>query len=515
MLNNSNETSGSRPLLESKEQSQLQSTHLAQAGQSHWWHRLLRETRTRILLVYALLMAGVTALSVPLFITLFLNNVNQRVREDLHEEMENFRISYQEWQNSPTYDGNLKNFANQVLGNIEPEDDNSLIFYIDGVYYSSNPQELPSELSRGSEAEIHWLRLTNLSEGWLKVDNPQIDSIIYLAQPLELNGTRRGIFVAAHTTGGERQEALGGITIFIPIIIGVFAISSVLAWLTIGKLLKPVHDLAATARSISESDLSQRLAVQGSGELADLANTFNNMMNRLQEAFMSQRNFINDAGHELRTPITIIQGHLDLLDEVPVEMTETLDLVQDELDRMGRLVNDMILLAKAEHQDFLQLETIEIQPFLEDLLLKAQMLADRNWQLKQQGKGIVVADRQRLTGALLNLLNNAAQHTQLGDLIELGAAMLPRQVRFWVRDTGEGIALSDQARIFERFARATNSRRRSDGSGLGLAIVQAIAEGHGGQVELTSQPGCGSTFTLILPLDPPKEQRSHDAYSDC
>ena len=229
---------------------------------------------------------------------------------------------------------------------------------------------------------------------------------------------------------------------------------------------------------------------------------------------MSQRNFVNDAGHELRTPITIIQGHLELLDDVPPEMTETLDIVQDELDRMARLVNDMILLAKSERPDFLQLETVEIAPFGEELLQKAQTLADRNWQLKQQGQGVIVADRQRLTGALLNLLNNAAQHTQPQDLIELGATVQKQQVRFWVRDTGEGIALSDQSRIFERFARASNSRRRSDGSGLGLAIVQAIAEAHGGQVQLASKPGYGSTFTLLLPLDSPKEQSTHDAYFD-
>ncbi len=507
MSNSSSAPSSQAPVVQSGSLEQM-------ATSGFWWQRLFKETRTRILLIYALLMAGVTILSVPLFMALFLQNVNARVREDLHEEMQNFQLAYQGWQASSTYNGDLKKFADQVLGNIEPEDDNSLIFYIDGIYYNSNPQALPLELSQGSKAEAHWLKLTKLSEGWLNVENPQIHSIIYLAQPLEVNGVKRGVFVAAHTTGGERQEALNGISIFIPIIVGVFLISSSLAWLTIGRLLKPVQDLATTARSVSESDLSQRLLVSGSGELADLAKIFNNMMNRLQEAFMSQRNFINDAGHELRTPITIIQGHLELLDDVPAEMTETLDLVQDELDRMARLVNDMILLAKSERPDFLQLETVEIRPFLEDLLLKAQTLADRNWQLKLQGQGVIVADRQRLTGALLNLLNNAAQHTQPNDLIELGAAVQQQQVQFWVRDRGEGISLSDQARIFERFARATNSRRRSEGSGLGLAIVQAIAEAHGGQVSLNSQPGKGSTFTLVLPLDPPKERLSNDAYPD-
>lgn len=483
-------------------------------GQQNWWHNLLKETRTRILLIYMVTMAGVVAIAIPLFIVLFLQNVNQRVRSDLYAEMKNFQKAYEEWQTSPDFDGNIKDFATQVLSVIEPEDDNSLIFYIDGKYYKSAPRVLPPLLGQGSAAEAYWLQLTQIKEGRLTTHNPELGEIIYLAQPLEVDGKSRGVFVVAHTTAGELQEALAGILIFVPIITGVFLIGSGLAWSVTGKLLQPVRELASTARSISESNLNQRLNVSGSGELAELAATFNTMMNRLQWAFTSQRNFINDAGHELRTPLTIIQGHLELLDDVPLEIGETIDIVRDELDRMKRLVNDMILLAKSERPDFLQLETIEIMPFVEDLFYKAQALTDRNWQLKQEGQGVIVADRQRLTGALLNLLNNAVQHTQPQDLIELGTAVINQQVRFWVRDTGEGIPLADQAQIFQRFARVTNSHRRSEGSGLGLAIVQAVVEAHSGQVELISNLGLGSTFTLVLPLDSPRERFAHDTYSD-
>lgn len=126
----------------------------------------------------------------------------------------------------------------------------------------------------------------------------------------------------------------------------------------------------------------------------------------------------------------------------------------------------------------------------------------------------MVGDSQRLTGAMLNWVQNAVRRTQPGDLIEMGTIMNRKNVRFWVRDTGSGIALIDQARIFERFARAGNSHRHSEGTGLGLNIVQAIAEAHGGRVKLTSQRGNGSTFTLILPLEPPRERLLHDANSD-
>jgi signal transduction histidine kinase len=337
-----------------------------------------------------------------------------------------------------------------------------------------------------------------------RTDDPAIGKILYVVQPLRVNGETRGQFVVAHLAAGERQEALVGVWVFAKVVAGLLVLALVLAWLGTGWLLQPVKQLASTTRSITEADLSGRIEVVGSGELAALATTFNAMMDRIQQAFGSQRDFINDAGHELRTPITIIQGHLELMGDDPDEQAETLNIVMDELDRMGRLVNDLILLVKADRPDFLQLETLDVAVFLEELFAKAQTLADRCWQLRIETQGRLVADRQRLTGALLNLLNNAAQHTQVGDLIELGCQSRPSgQIVFWVKDQGEGIPEADQTRIFERFARARHSYRRSDGSGLGLAIVRAVAEAHGGKIRVVSQVGVGSTFTLTLPIDPP------------
>ena len=274
-----------------------------------------------------------------------------------------------------------------------------------------------------------------------------------------------------------------------------------LAWIVTGRLLQPVKELAKTARVINETDLESRIEVVGTGELADLTITFNAMMDRLQGAFTTQRNFINDAGHELRTPITIMQGHLELMGDDPIEQAETVALVLDELDRMGRLVNDLILIVKSEHPDFLQLETLNVSDFCVDLFAKAQTLADRDWQLQVDTRAKIVADPQRLTGALLNLLHNAAQHTQVNDCIELGCRNRNAQVEFWVKDTGEGIPVAEQVRIFDRFARVQHTQRRSDGSGLGLAIVRAIVEAHGGRIGLSSQLGTGSVFTLTLPID--------------
>lgn len=145
---------------------------------------------------------------------------------------------------------------------------------------------------------------------------------------------------------------------------------------------------------------------------------------------------------------------------------------------------------------------MELGSLTEELYAKAKALAFRDWHLEAKALGRIVADRQRVTQAIVNLAQNATQHTTDGDVIALGSSLTDSDARLWVCDTGEGIALADQKRIFERFARGSSGRRRrSEGAGLGLAIVRAIAEAHGGRVELISRPGGGSTFTIVIPLE--------------
>jgi signal transduction histidine kinase len=139
----------------------------------------------------------------------------------------------------------------------------------------------------------------------------------------------------------------------------------------------------------------------------------------------------------------------------------------------------------------------------DELHAKARALAKREWNLETPGSGIIVADRQRLTQAIMQLAQNAVQHTSDGQQIGLGAALSNGEARFWVRDSGPGIALTEQRRIFERFTRARGTARPSEGAGLGLSIVKAIAEAHHGRVELWSRPGAGSTFEIVIPVDQP------------
>ena len=467
----------------------------------HWLKKIRRETRTRILLVYAVTMVAVVAAAVPLFRYFLFAAVDERVRADLQEELEEFQQSYREWNaDSPGTQEALLEFIETYLENDLPEDDNYHIVTLRGEFYQSSPRLLPTALADSDLAQ-EWAKLQETVSANVPTGDPEVGNILYKTHVLEVDDEPLGVFIAAHLSAGERTEALEGVFIFAQVAGGVVGVSFLLAWLVSYQLLRPVQQLAKTAKGINETNLSERLEIHGSGELADLATTFNTMMDRVQTAFDTQRSFIHDASHELRTPLTIIQGHLELMDDDPQAQQETLALVMDELARMGRFVNDLLLLAKAERPDFLQLETLHAIAFMPEMFAKIQTLGDRDWQLSTRWAGKFVADRQWLTGALVNLAQNAVEHTCPNDVIELGVEHINSQVRFWVRDTGEGISLADQTRIFDRFARAANTYRRSEGAGLGLAIVKTIAEAHGGHIELSSQVGVGSTFNLILPID--------------
>ncbi len=425
--------------------------------------------------------------------------LEQQVDRRLVQEVEKFRLLASERTNilAQSEKATEALFDAFLASNI-PSNGVFLITLLDGKIYASSPTALPKALQEN----------ISLLKSWSAVKEPQrgrlitpADTVLYLTEPVQFQGKTQGVFVVVQSTAGEWQEVNEAVTVVIQVTLIALAIAAILTWVVAGRVLVPLRLLTETARSISASDLTQRLPIQGADEIAELTVTFNEMLNRLDAAFASQRNFINDAGHELRTPITIIRGHLELMGDDPAERGETLALVTDELDRMNRMVNDLLLLAKAQQPNFLQLQTVEIGLLTEELYTKAIALGDRDWQLEAKATGSMITDRQRLTQAMMNLAENATQHTKPGDAIALGSSMGEGVVKFWVRDAGTGIAAADRDRIFERFARAANRRRRSEGAGLGLAIVRAIAQAHGGQVELETQLGFGSTFTLILPLE--------------
>jgi two-component system, OmpR family, sensor kinase len=220
---------------------------------------------------------------------------------------------------------------------------------------------------------------------------------------------------------------------------------------------------------------------------------------RLRRTLESQKEFIDDATHELLTPLTIIRGHLELGLDDPIERAGAVEVVTDEVIRMTRLVDELRVLAHTRRPDFLEAEQLDAAALVREVLDKVRGLAPRDWQLNSCDGLRLVGDRHRLQQALINLAHNAVQYTGVEDRIVIGACAGERGARLWVADTGPGIPEEEHARIFERFAYGAGGRRHPNSTGLGLAIVSAIARAHGGHVDLDSTPGHGATFAIVIP----------------
>jgi two-component system OmpR family sensor kinase len=465
--------------------------------------RVLASARTRILASYLILLLFSTVVSIVALREVLLARAGERVDDGLVQEVEEFRRLARDGRDPRTgepFGNDVRAIFDVFLARNVPGEREAFYTYVDGELHETSFAPGLRELRI---AEIDALALsTGVQRGEAELDDGE--RFRYLVAPVETGGQARGAFAVAIDLSGEIDEVNDALRIAAGVSLGVLLLASLLAWAVAGRVLAPLRLLRDTARSIGESDLTRRIPVEGDDELADLARTFNEMLDRLEQAFASQKAFISDAGHELRTPITIIRGHLDVMGDDPEERRETLELVADELDRMGRLVNDLLLLAKANRPDFLEPQTIDLDDLTRELFAKASALAERDWRLAAVGSGRIVADRQRLTQALMNLSQNAVAHTHEGDAVELGSQLAGRSVRLWVRDTGPGVPEDQQARIFERFVRL-NGGRHAEGAGLGLAITRAVAEAHGGRVELESSPGAGARFTVVIPTEPPQE----------
>jgi len=290
----------------------------------------------------------------------------------------------------------------------------------------------------------------------------------------------------------------------------VVLILALLASYLAGKRVSaPLRRMAQVATRVDAGDLGPRMESPNGrvDEVKVLAEAFNRMLDRLSEAFASQREFVADASHELRTPLTVIRGQLEVLaaQEHPssADVMRVERLAQAEITRISRLVDDLLVLAQAERADFLQTEAIDLGPFVTDLWDGVSLTADRKFELGAIADGTLYADPDRLAQALRNLARNAIEHTNEHDgvvRLELGALASDR-IRFIVLDDGPGIPASERERVFERFHRVDIGRTRATGgAGLGLAIVRAIAEAHRGGVRVRDpQNGRGAEIELVLP----------------
>lgn len=275
------------------------------------------------------------------------------------------------------------------------------------------------------------------------------------------------------------------------------------------RVTAPLRRMAGVAARVDAGDLEPRMdPMHGRGEeVSVLAESFNHMLDRLSAAFQTQREFMADASHELRTPLTVIRGQLEVLaasDHPPPDEVRRVErVVQAEVTRMSRLVDDLLFLAAAEQGDFLRIESIDLQPFVIDLWDGLTLTADRRFELSPIPDGVLQADPDRVAQAVRNLARNAIDHTRSGTgLVRLEVSTRPGgSVAFAVVDDGPGIPVEERERVFERLHRTDSSRARvAGGAGLGLAIVRAVAEAHRGTATAMAGPGgAGARVELVLP----------------
>ncbi len=325
-----------------------------------------------------------------------------------------------------------------------------------------------------------------------------VGTLRYVSVPVEIAGSEQsGAYVTAVDAQRAVDEVAGAFLTYAGLALLSLGAIGVAGWFVAGRLLAPLRTLAETASRITAEDLSERIPVNGNDDVSALTETVNAMLDRIDEALTSQRQLLDDVRHELKTPITIVRGHLELLDATkPDEVRAARDIAIDELDRMAGLVDDIDALARAEHLSTLA-EPTDIADFTTLVFSKMQAIPDRRWQLESTAEVVAPLSSARITQAWLQLADNAAKYSAADSLVRVGSTAYAGSVEFWVADEGPGIPEGAERRIFERFGRA-DTGRGVGGSGLGLPIVAAIARAHGGYVSLETSPE-GSRFGIVVP----------------
>lgn len=389
---------------------------------------------------------------------------------------------------------NLRALLDNFLLRNVPDDDELLVGWIGDAPRVQSPDDDPLPADAAFQDAARPL-VTRGGSTRIETDSGEV---LITAQQVQ-QGDQTGALIVVNFLAEDRAELHDTMQTYVIVAaLSLGLVTGLAAWQS-GRLLAPLRTLRSTADEIGETDLSQRIPESGNDDITALTRTVNGMLDRLEAAFQGQRRFLDDAGHELKTPLTVLRGHLELLEAAdPQEVAETRELLLDEVDRMARLVNDLILLAKSDRPDFVTLADVELGELTGDVLAKARGLGTRDWQLDASSELIVRLDAQRVTQALLQLADNAVKHTREEDTIAIGSSYDAGWVRLWVRDTGAGVSPADRGHIFERFGRA-RVPDRDEGFGLGLSIVRAIALAHGGGVQVLDVPPHGARFVITLP----------------
>ncbi|MDA8195920.1 MAG: HAMP domain-containing sensor histidine kinase [Actinomycetota bacterium] len=270
------------------------------------------------------------------------------------------------------------------------------------------------------------------------------------------------------------------------------------------RVLTTVGRITSAAISISNGDTSTRIEYKGAtDEVGLLAHTFDNMLNRLEEIMDSQKRLLSDVSHQLKTPLTIIKGNLELIERsgepLSEDNLESFEAAKEEIVFMSHLIDQLLLLGRTLERDFIKPEPVALRAFLADIYTSSTVIASRDWRYVEPPDIVVDLDAGRVRGALLNLIENASKVTQDGDIIEISGKAIGDLLEISISDSGPGVPKGREEEIFRRFERGNQPYKK--GAGLGLSIVDAVARAHHGYVSVGSSIYGGASFTFSVPLN--------------
>lgn len=360
-----------------------------------------------------------------------------------------------------------------------PDQDETLFVLVNGsVVERSSGKDLP-RLDRNEQ----FVALVNAqSDPQLADYRLDDDDIRYVVIPVS-GTTDSGHMVAAIFIDEKLEDVNGTLTQLAILMLLAFGVAAAIGWFTAGRILSPIRQLGDLTRRMTDGTTQERLkSFDEKTEIGGIAEDFNSMLDRTRSAFAAQSRFVEDAGHELKTPLTILRGHLDLIRTSPAERDNSLLIIEDEVQRMTRIVNDLQLLTKSNEETFIQRKPIDPREIVDEVFVKASPLASRKWKIDIEQTSDIKLDRQRLVQALLQLAENSIKHTSEHDSIVVGVRSGGGFIEFYVGDSGPGIPEQDRERVKGRFVRGSWTPQDTEGSGLGLAIVDAIAKGHNAEL---------------------------------
>ena len=357
--------------------------------------RALASIRMRIVVGYLVLLTVALLVAIVVTRQLQLARADREIEREQAQEVEELQLLAGEGVDPATGDpfgDDVHRIFDVFLRRNVPSDDEAFYTVVDGQVW---------EYSFGSPAlfeDPQFLPAWTVEEPTVSTatsDVADVGEVRSLAVPIVVDGSVAGVFVVASFPDVAHGEVADVVRLITIAGLGVLGVTTALAWSLAGRVLRPVRELTSTAKQINQSDLSARIPVEGHDELAELGTTFNDMVDRLEQGFTSQRQFLDDVAHELRTPITIARGHLEVLGDDPTERAETVEIVTDELDRMSRYVTDLLVLAKSDQPDFLVTERIDLGELAVDLLARVSGLGARDVGARRRAAGRAGRDRGR------------------------------------------------------------------------------------------------------------------------